>query len=309
MRTLILLFLLTTQLSAQEIITGSYDFQTDPNKEYALYIPSAYDASIPSKTIIGLHPWNTNKWNAESWAEELSEIAEANNCIVICPDGGIDGQIDDDIDTAFTSFLIDEMILKYNIDENQMYAVGFSWGGKTVYTYGLNHIDRFAGFMVIGAAVTLDEVSPFSSNAKNKPYYIIHGSLDSPTVRFYPLVQELIAKEACVETNLLVGVAHTVEFPEQFNILNTGFQWLLEQNCGVVDVINQTEITIHLKNNLLSTGQSLIIETSEKINWEIYSVDSFMQLKGENSIISIDLTSGSYFIKINNQPAIKFVVL
>ena len=80
---LLLLVILSFQLSGQEIINGSYDFQTDPAKKYTLYIPSTYDATIPSKVIVGLHPWNTSKWDSESWAVELSEVAEANNCIVI----------------------------------------------------------------------------------------------------------------------------------------------------------------------------------------------------------------------------------
>lgn len=307
---LFFLAILSFQVSAQEIINGTYDFQTDPAKKYSLYIPSTYDAGIPSKVIVGLHPWNTSKWDSESWAEELSELAEANNCIVICPDGGADGQIDDDIDTAFTSFLIDEMIGQYNLDEAQMYLVGFSWGGKTVYTYGLNHADRFAGFMPIGAAVELSEVVAFAENAKDKYYYVIHGSQDSPNSRFTPIVNLLEDNEACVETNLLSGIGHTVEFPDQFNILNDGFQWLLNAApCNIIDPIVEFEkVSIRLRNNVLVSGEDILIDSESALVWTIYNTDGTQLKKGEGNIVAQSLSAGIYFIQINQQESIRFVV-
>ena len=92
--------------------------------------------------MLALHPLNTNRWDGEAWRDTLIDFAEANNLLVISPDGGSDGAIDDAIDTAFTTVMLDSMISWYNVDESNIYAMGFSWGGKTVYTYGLNHIDN-----------------------------------------------------------------------------------------------------------------------------------------------------------------------
>ena len=298
------------QLSAQEVVTGTYDFQTDPAKKYALYIPANYDATVPTKVIVGLHPWNTSKWDAESWAEELSEVAEANDCIVICPDGGVDGQIDDPIDTAFTTFLIDEVIANYNIDESQIFLTGFSWGGKTVYTYGLNHVERFAGFMPIGAAVELTEVSPFGAIAKDKYFYVIHGSQDSPSVRFTPLVDLLETNEACVETNLLSGVGHTVEFPDQFNILNAGLQWLLNATpCNVVDAVTNFEVpSILLQRNIVAVGEQIVINTDVKVTWALYDSQGDQIAKGLTKTVDVNLSAGVYFVQINKQESIKVIV-
>ncbi len=312
MRYLLLIFIaaLFCRVDAQEIINGSYDFQTDPEKKYTLYIPSGYDATVPSKVIVGLHPWNTSKWDSESWAEELSEIAEANNCIVICPDGGSDGQIDDDIDTAFTTFLIDEMMGQYNLDASKMYLVGFSWGGKTVYTYGLNHVERFAGFMPMGAAVEQSEVVNFASQAKDQYFYIIHGSQDSPNVRFTPLVNLLEDNMACVETNLLNGVGHTIEFDNQFNILNEGLTWLMNATpCNTVHTVDQLAVQkIGLKRSVISGSDFLEIDADVPMPWVIYDLQGSTLMSGKDLRISQQLAAGAYIIQIADQAGIRFVV-
>ena len=309
MRILFIILLCTCSIQAQELITGTFDFQTDPAKKYAVYVPSNYDANVPTKVIVGLHPWNTSKWDSESWAQELSEVAEANDCIVICPDGGADGQIDDAIDTAFTTFLIDEMSLQYNFDETKMYLMGFSWGGKTVYTYGLNHADKFAGFMPIGAAVQLSEVSPFADKAKDLPFYILHGGADSPNVRYYPLVTLMENSDACVETILLPGVGHTIDFPDQFNILNTGVQWMINNSCNGTSKVIEVEKDYTLKSNLIHSSESIIIQADQPVQWKIYGIQGKVIISGSELEINHLLNAGTYFIQINQFSAEKIIIL
>ena len=169
----------------QEQINDSMPFQSDPDKKYSLFIPSAYDEDNSIPAFLALHPLNTNRWNAETWCEELSDFAEENGVILVCPDGGEDGKIDDPIDTAFTSFLLDSAFIWYNIDETKLYATGFSWGGKTTYTYGLNHIEKFAGLLPIGAAISVGEIDGIADQAEGVPVYIVHGSLDNPNTRYW----------------------------------------------------------------------------------------------------------------------------
>ena len=305
----ILLFLLFSYTSAQaQIITGTYDFEADPEKKYALYIPSTYDATVPSKVIVGLHPWNTSKWDAESWAEELSELAEANNTIVICPDGGTDGQIDDDIDTSFTTFLIDQVANEYTLDANNMYLVGFSWGGRTVYSYGLSNKSKFAGFMPIGAAVELSVVSSLINNVKDLPFYIIHGSQDNPNVRFYPLRDALVEAEACVETDFLEGVGHTIEFPDQLEILNAGFQWLINNSCSSTSSIFVSEAPVLIKQTVYGQGESIRLLADKTYSYEVYNMTGTKVLNGTGKEIFADLIPGNYVINVVNNRSYRILV-
>ncbi|MFT5167850.1 MAG: hypothetical protein ACI8P3_003088, partial [Saprospiraceae bacterium] len=105
----ILLLISYSSLIGQTRIDGSFEFQNDSAKKYSLYIPSGYQAGTAHRLMLGLHPFNTNRWDAESWCDTLIVFAETNNLILACPDGGIDGAVDDPIDTAFTSILLDSI--------------------------------------------------------------------------------------------------------------------------------------------------------------------------------------------------------
>jgi len=223
-------------LAGQQSIDGDFEFQTDPAKKYSLYIPSGYDDATPHSLMLGLHPLNVNRWDGESWRDTLITFAEANNLLLVCPDGGIDGQIDSPIDTAFTTTLIDSVSTWYNINQEEKYIMGFSWGGKTTYTYGLRRTDQFKGYLVIGAAVTLSETNGIIDNASNENFYLVHGGNDTPNVRFTPLKNALEDNDACVESILMPGVGHTIDFNNRNEILTEAFSFLRDNVCAISSV-------------------------------------------------------------------------
>jgi len=219
-------------------------------KNYDIFVPTNYDDQTANKMMVALHPWNVTRWNSTSWCDTLIAFADANDLLLICPDGGSDGQISDPIDTAFTSLLIDSMQLWYNVNSANIFLMGFSWGGQVTYSYGLNNTEKFKGFMPIGAAINgTDEVNGTLQNATDKAFYIVHGSSDSPNARYYPILDSLNNRMACVNTNLLSGVGHTIDFPNRNQILSDAFVWLDTVSCGqsMVDTMQMYTTT-----NLLS---------------------------------------------------------
>ena len=248
---------------AQERIDGTVSFQSDPAKQYSIYVPSSYQESTPNKLMLGLHPFNTNRWNSISWCDTLIAFAEANDLLLFCPDGGADGKVDDPIDTAFTTVMLDSMLDWYTVDESKIFAMGFSWGGRTTYSYGLNHHERFAGFLPIGAAVNgTDEVDGVLDNAEGLPFYIVHGSFDNPNIRFHPVRNALNDAEACVETELMTGVGHTIDFPNRNAILTQAFEWIDSVSCGITSstltLIQEDRITVF--PNPVGAGQQLNVD-------------------------------------------------
>jgi len=218
--------------SAQTLITEVCPFQNDPQKFYSAYIPTSYDANEPNKAIIGFHPFNTSRWDAESWRDTLVTFAESVHAILICPDGGADGKVDDNIDTAFTRVILEKMKSQYNIDEDQLYLCGFSWGGRAAYKYGLHRPGMFQGNLITGAAVNgTNEVNGVLPNAAGENYYLIHGSNDNLNTRHTIISNALIDRDACVESNILQGVGHTIDYPNRNQILKDGFDYLVENNC------------------------------------------------------------------------------
>jgi len=264
---LLTIFILTSAISfavAQQTIDGDFAFQSDTAKKYSLYIPSSYNPANPNPLMIGLHPFNTNRWWAESWRDTLIVFAETNGLIMVCPDGGVDGKVDDAIDTAFTSALMDSMELWYNIDTLRVYAMGFSWGGRTTYTYGLSHHWRFGGFLPIGAAIngTSEVNETLQQNAVDKPFYIVHGDQDIPATRFYPIRDSLISKGAIVNSILLPTVGHTIDFTNRNQILTDAFLWIDSVNVSKIDTSSPPDTTTYSNYNAKGNDQIRVITTS-----------------------------------------------
>ncbi len=214
-------------------VDGSFAFESDPNKKYSLYLPSTYDPAIPNTLMLAMHPLNTSRWNAKSWRDTLTQFAESNNLILVCPDGGTDGSIIDPIDLSFTTALLDSVELSYNINTQKIYLMGFSFGGLATYLYGLNNASRFGGFMPIGAAVNgTNEVNSIIQLSNNKAFFLVHGSLDNPNTRFYPLRSALLNNKAIVKDSLMPGVSHTIDFQNRNQILTMAYKWLDSVNCA-----------------------------------------------------------------------------
>lgn len=311
MKKFLTLLAVTISISAfsQTRIDSTINFQTDPIKQYSIYVPSTYNAATPSKMMVGLHPFNTARWNSISWCDTLIAFAETNNLLLICPDGGADGQVDDDIDTAFTSAIIDSMFTWYNVDTAKIFAMGFSWGGKTTYSYGLRRPNLFAGYMPIGAVITTSEVSSFIENADGKPFYLVHGSQDNPGAGYTSMLTELDDYYACTNGILLSGVGHTIDFPNRNQILTDGFMWLDSVTCEkyVEDTTTTTDTTTSIENSFLQKlkmmqmGSKLVIENSSispvNENLEFYSLDGKLinrvPLIIKNTPIQIEIPQGN----------------
>ena len=286
----------------QEQINESMPFQNDPDKDYSIFIPSNYTEGESIPAFLALHPFNTNRWNGQTWCEELADFAEANGVILICPDGGVDGKIDDPIDTAFTSFLLDSAFIWYDIDETKLYATGFSWGGKTTYTYGLNHIEKFAGLMPIGAAITIGEINGIDENAMDIPVFIIHGSLDNPNLRFFPLLNSMEDNGACVGSNLLPGVGHTIDFNNQVQILSNAYSYLQDNACTVTSTedekFDQPSI---LPYTMIGFNQTVDLNLYTSQQWEVYTVNGELVKSGNKNQMVVDMTRGIFIIKSGKQ--------
>jgi len=313
--TLSLFLFVALQSNAQTRTDGTFVFQTDTAKKYSLYIPSGYDTLSAHRLMIGLHPFNVLRWNAESWCDTLIAFAETNNLILACPDGDVDGKIDDPIDTAFTSALIDSMLLWYNIDTDKIYAMGFSWGGRTTYTYGLSRPDIFKGYLVIGAAIngTTEVTVPLQQNANNKPVYIVHGSLDATATRFFPIRDSLISKGAFVKDTLMPGIAHTIDFPNRNQILTDAFKWIDSVNCSNIglDVRNTNrryvDIRVIQKRNKLQlsfelTSADKIAVTLHDLNGRLVynAFDDYHSGTKRLSVNTKSLQKGIYVLNVNS---------
>ena len=136
--------------------------------------------------------------------------------------------------------------------------MGFSVGGKATYEYGLNNSSIFGGFIPIGAAVT--GIGPFTGiigNSTGKPYYLVHGGNDSPGTRFTPMLNGLTDNCAIVNSLLMPGIGHTIDFPNRNQILSDAYHW--------IDSVNMAPDTVNFLFSPITpaNGTNLVIQGFE----------------------------------------------
>ncbi|MCE2504585.1 MAG: hypothetical protein J4G05_11095 [Chlorobi bacterium] len=238
-----LLFLFTFTSAITQTVDGSLSVNGKV-RNYSIYVTSTYDEKTPNPLMLGLHPFNPVRWNAKAWRDTLIAFAEENGLILICPDAGSDGNIiNDQTDTLLATALLDSALSWYNIDVKRVYVMGFSMGGLATYVYGLANPWRFGGYLPIGAAVSSTaRFSNVLSNAAKKPFYVVHGSMDAPGTRYTPVVEALVDNQAIVDSILMTGVGHTIDFPNRNQILSTAYQWIDSVNTASVSSVDEKDM-------------------------------------------------------------------
>jgi len=154
-------------------------------REYSIYIPESYDGTADFPLLFNFHGGNDviASWQLLADMRQLSDNA---GFILVYPqarpdpsDGNsrnwlpkIEGTFDD---VPFVSAMIDAIADEYKIDQNRIYACGYSLGGEFSYELACRLNDRIAA---IGAVARY-----YISATETHEYWADHNSCNStPTV-------------------------------------------------------------------------------------------------------------------------------
>ena len=152
-------------------------FRDGETRSYVIYIPSSYQEDKPLPLMINFHGFGGN---ASDYAQNIGEYnglnttANENNFIVVYPQAVIgpkgstywtpgDNRIDNirENDIYFTKELISEIASIYNLDQNRVYAVGFSNGGMMSYSLACLGADFIAAVGIMsGISISGDCETP-----------------------------------------------------------------------------------------------------------------------------------------------------
>jgi len=205
-------------------------------RKYIIYVPQGYDSNHPTPVIFMFHGSNQGgqlMYEQTGWAAK----ADAENFIVVFPTSWIylltdSNKVEDkwnmlnlyqlvapgtDLkdDVAFTRFLLDQVKATFNVDQNRIYATGFSNGGAFVQTRLILEMhEEFAAFATSGAgffAVQIPDQLPTGINAS---LYAVLGTNDdkisegtgfplpfpfmADEIAIHPLFQPMIANTATI---------------------------------------------------------------------------------------------------------------
>lgn len=143
---------------------------------YALYLPSPSTAPKPTPLLIALHGKQGTIY--EFVFTDLPKQAERHGFIIACP-SGVGGVFHTPEGERDVLNVIRDVTRTYTVDENRIYLLGISMGGRGGMYIGLRNAHLFAGIATFYGPVSGEEVGPHSHAQSNVPIFIAHGEMDS----------------------------------------------------------------------------------------------------------------------------------
>ncbi|RXW23315.1 hypothetical protein EST38_g2551 [Candolleomyces aberdarensis] len=145
------------------------------NRQYILQVPANYEPNKEYKLIFGFHWLGGNMNNVAPGYYGLRDLARE-SAIFVAPNGIDNGWANtNNRDTTFVDQILTELQNNLCVDEKQIFATGFSYGGGMSYSLACSHANVFRAVSVIAGA----QLSGCSGGETKIPYLGIHGVQDS----------------------------------------------------------------------------------------------------------------------------------
>ena len=186
----ILLFSCTKSENEIEIIT-SYSSTNFINhegidREYVLHIPDSYSENTPLPLVINFHGFGQT---IENYMEkvDMRPLANTESFILVYPQGSLLGNaphwnscppiennkslVDD---FGFIEKMINQIASEYNVDQERIYAIGYSNGGMMAYGLAHHKSELIAGIGSVSGVM----LGCFGTTSHPIPVIHLHGTLD-----------------------------------------------------------------------------------------------------------------------------------
>ena len=174
-------------VNAQTTLSETFLYQGQ-SRHYLIYLPANYVNNSVNPLIIHFHGYSSNStidMNFTKWMP----VADTAGFLVVYPDGLTDNSgyeywnvgwawEPNTDDVSFVSALIDTIHERYNIDENRVYASGFSNGGFMCYMVAAELSNKITAIGSVSGGMTpaiFDTAIP----ARAIPTIEVHGTSDA----------------------------------------------------------------------------------------------------------------------------------
>ena len=309
------LMFLTFNLFGQQQINKTMFFDGQ-NRSFIVYVPSSYNASSQSPLLFNFHGGGGTSSDFINFTNDMRPIADTANFIAVYPQAAVDPTDGSNSwlhktptthnDVNFIEAIIDTLSNDYNIDNDRVYACGYSEGGIFSYELGCRLNDRIAAFSSVSGSMLVDafrvsyynlgncspihptavllipgtiDSSPHSSYSGFQPYYMSvndistfwanHNNTDiNPTVTTVP--NSNTSDGSTIEKRIWENGDNCVAIQE-LKVINGDHDW--PGSSGNMDINASQEIwkfvSMYDINGLINCG-STDITISSDIDFEIF---------------------------------------
>lgn len=154
--------------------------------ELFVYVPPAYDPAVPAPLLLQMH-WTGG--SGEGQHEAWRGVADALGMLVLAPSepGPNEGYTFSERERQATLSALRWARLRFNVDENRIFASGVSRGGHLAWDLALRHPDLFAGLapMIGSPRIAIDRGENnvrYLENLVGLPIRDLQGEQDDPVV-------------------------------------------------------------------------------------------------------------------------------
>jgi enterochelin esterase-like enzyme len=199
-----------------------------------VFVPRNHDAQKPAALLVGLHPWNGDRWTYAAY-KELLEEAQAKDVILLMPSGLGNSLYTANAEKEVLS-AISNIETKFAIDPRRISIWGASMGGAGATTIAFHHPDRFAfvasyfGDSKYDLATYVRAILPTETaarrvnalsvvdNARHLPVWLIHGEQDqtSPIAQSSMLFDAMKQRGFSVDFDRVPGMGHEAPLVRMF---------------------------------------------------------------------------------------------
>jgi polyhydroxybutyrate depolymerase len=160
--------LIPGKLSAQSILHNGNE------REYLVYVPASYNETANHPLLLNFHGFGGNAKDYFEYESDFRDVAELEGVILVYPQGSLlsgfsvwnaapfaeDNKTDSD-DIGFIEVLLDDLQKTLSIDQNRIYATGFSTGAMFVYALACFTENLIAGVAAVsGLQLNLEDCAP-----------------------------------------------------------------------------------------------------------------------------------------------------
>ena len=280
------------------------------NRSFIVYSPPSYDGSTQVPLVFNFHGGGGTS-SSFIFTNDMRPIADTANFIAVYPQAAVDPTDGSNSwlhktptthnDVNFIEAIIDTLSNDYNIDNDRVYACGYSEGGIFSYELGCRLNNRIAGFASVSGSMLVDafrvsyynlgncspihptavllipgtsDFSPHSSYSGLQPYYMSvneittywanHNNTDiNPTVTSVPNTNT--SDGSTVERRIWENGDNCVAIQE-LKVINGGHDW--PGSYGNMDINASEEIWKFLSNydvnGLINCGSTKISVSNNK---------------------------------------------
>jgi polyhydroxybutyrate depolymerase len=133
------------------------------NRSFIVYVPSSYDGSTQVPLVFNFHGGGGTSSDFINYENDMRPISDTANFIAVYPQAAVD-PIDGSNswlhktptthnDVNFIEAIIDTLSNDYNIDNDRVYACGYSEGGLFSYELGCRLNNRIASFASVSGSM------------------------------------------------------------------------------------------------------------------------------------------------------------